>query len=75
MGGQLGPAGPVLGQALDLGLGGDVASDQEPEETLRQGLTAAGSAGQQLLALGDGVPTEPRNSRILRFTNPFLTVP
>ena len=57
--GQLGAPRPVLAEAADLLLGGDVAGDQEPEQTLGQRLLTAGRLGQQLLALGDGVAAEP----------------
>ncbi len=49
---------PLLGQPVDLGLRGHVAGEQEPEETLRQGLGTAGRLGQLLLALRDRVAAE-----------------
>ncbi len=38
----------------DLGFGGDLSGDEEPQESLWQGLGASGSSGQLLLALGNG---------------------
>ena len=43
--GQLGPAGPLRGQAPHLLLGGHLASEQQPEETLGKWLLAAGGLG------------------------------
>ena len=56
---QLGPAGPLRGQAPHLLLGGHLASEQQPEETLGKWLLAAGGLRKQLLALWDCVAAEP----------------
>ena len=58
VGGQRAAGGPLLGDGLSLGLGGHVAGDQQPEETLGQGFSATGGLGQELLALGDGLAAE-----------------
>jgi hypothetical protein len=56
--GELAAGGPLGGQVADLLLRGDLAGEEEPEETLGEGLGAAGSLGEDLLALGDGLATE-----------------
>ena len=54
--GDIGAGSPLGRQVTDLLLGGDLAGQQEPEETLGQGLSTAGSLGQELLDLGDLMP-------------------
>jgi hypothetical protein len=56
--GDLGPRSPVGRELANLLLGGNLASQEQPEETFRQGLLAAGGLGKELLALGDGLATE-----------------
>lgn len=56
--GDGGPGGPVGGQVADLLLGGDLAGEEEPEETLGKGLVATRSLGEELLDLGDGLAAE-----------------
>jgi len=51
--GDVGASSPLSGQVADLLLGGDLASQQKPEETLRKGLLATGGLGEELLDLGD----------------------
>lgn len=51
--GDIGASSPLRRQVADLLLGGDLASQQQPEETFRKGLLAAGGLGQELLNLGD----------------------
>lgn len=57
-GGELAAGSPLGGQVADLLLGGDLASEEEPEEALGERLAAAGSLGEDLLALGDGLAAE-----------------
>lgn len=49
---------PVLGELVNLLLGGYFTSDQEPEETLGKGLFTAGGLGKLLLDVGNGLATE-----------------
>jgi len=56
--GDIGAGGPLSGQVADLLLGGDLASEEEPEKTLRKRLLTAGGLGEQLLALGDSLAAE-----------------
>ena len=56
--GQGGAGGPLLGESGDLLLRGDLAGEQEPEETLGQGLRAARCLGKRLLDLRDRLATE-----------------
>ena len=51
--GNIGTSSPLGGQVTDLLLGGDLTSQEKPEETLREGLLTTGSLRQKLLALGD----------------------
>ena len=55
---ELAAGGPLGGQVADLLLSGDLAGEEEPEETLGEGLSATGSLGKDLLALGDGLAAE-----------------
>lgn len=55
---QVGGARPLLAELLDLGLGWDLAGDEEPEETLWQWLAALLGGGKELLAFWDGVALE-----------------
>ena len=57
-GGEGRAGSPVLGEGGDLLLGGDLAGEEEPEETLGQRLRPTGGLGEGLLALGDGLATE-----------------
>jgi hypothetical protein len=49
---------PVFGELIDLLLGGDLSSDQKPEETLRKRLLATGGFRKSLLNFGDGLAAE-----------------
>lgn len=49
---------PISAESLDLLDTWNFAGEQEPEETLGKGFFAAGSLGQELLDLGDGLATE-----------------
>jgi hypothetical protein len=51
--GDVGTGGPFCGQVADLLLGGNLASQQKPEETLWERLLTTGGLGEELLALGD----------------------
>lgn len=51
--GDVGAGSPLSGQVADLLLGGDLASQEKPEQTLGKGLLAAGGLGEDLLALRD----------------------
>tara|TARA_R110002003_G_scaffold141_33_gene13161 strand:- start:22828 stop:23037 length:210 start_codon:yes stop_codon:yes gene_type:complete len=51
--GDVGAGGPFCREVADLLLGGDLASQQKPEETFGERLLAAGGLGEELLALGD----------------------
>jgi hypothetical protein len=57
-GGELAAGGPLGGQVADLLLRGNLAGEEEPEETLRERLSATGSLGEDLLALRDGLAAE-----------------
>jgi hypothetical protein len=50
--------GPVFRELGDLLIRWDLASDEEPKETLRKGLRTTWSLGKLLLNLGDGLATE-----------------
>ncbi|RBQ93725.1 hypothetical protein VDGD_20346 [Verticillium dahliae] len=56
--GEVGTGGPLGGQVADLLLGRDLAGQEKPEETLGEGLLAAGGLGEKLLAFGDGLAAE-----------------
>lgn len=51
--GEVGAGSPLSRQVADLLLSRDLASQEEPEETLRKRLLTTGSLGEELLALGD----------------------
>ena len=51
--GNIRASGPLSRQVANLLLGGDLASEQKPEETLRKRLLATGGLGKQLLDFGD----------------------
>jgi hypothetical protein len=51
--GDVGAGSPLSRQVANLLLGGDLASQQKPEQTLRKGLLATGGLGEELLDLGD----------------------
>jgi hypothetical protein len=51
--GDIGAGGPLGREVANLLLGGDLAGQEEPEETFWQRLLAAGGLGEELLALGD----------------------
>jgi hypothetical protein len=52
-GGNIGAGSPLGRKGANLSLRGDLASQEEPEETLGQGLLTARSLGQELLEVGD----------------------
>lgn len=56
--GEGGASSPLLGEGVDLLLGGDLTGHQKPEETFREGFGAAGGFGQEFLALGNGFAAE-----------------
>jgi hypothetical protein len=56
--GDIRAGSPLSRELLDLFLGGDFTSDQEPEERFRQGFLTTISGRQFLLALWDGLATE-----------------
>jgi len=56
--GDIGAGSPLSGEVADLLLRGDLAGEEEPEETFGEGLLAAGGLGEQLLAFGDLVACE-----------------
>lgn len=51
-------SGPVLGELVDLLLGGDFTGDEEPEKTFGQWLLPTGGLGKSLLDIGDGFAAE-----------------
>lgn len=56
--GNGGTGSPVAGELLDLLLGGDLAGNEEPEETFREGFGTTGGFRKQILALRDSLATE-----------------
>jgi hypothetical protein len=56
--GDVGAGSPLSGEVADLLLGGDLAGQEKPEETLGKRLLAAGGLGEKLLDLGDGLAAE-----------------
>jgi hypothetical protein len=56
--GDIGASGPLGGEVANLLLGGNLAGQEEPEETLGQRLRATGGLGKELLAFGDGLAAE-----------------
>jgi hypothetical protein len=56
--GEIGAGSPLSGEVADLLLGGDLAGEEEPEETFWERLLAAGGLGEELLAFGDGLAAE-----------------
>jgi hypothetical protein len=56
--GEVGAGSPLGREITDLLLRRDLTGEEKPEETLRKGLLATGSLGEELLALGDGLSTE-----------------
>jgi len=56
--GDVGAGSPPSGEVGDLLLGGNLAGQEKPEETLRKGLLATGGLGKDILALGDGLAAE-----------------
>jgi hypothetical protein len=62
--GDIGTGSPLGRQITDLLLGGDLAGQQEPEETLGQGLLTTGSLGQELLALGNLEKTGEQSKKL-----------
>jgi hypothetical protein len=63
--GELRALRKLLGDSLSLGLGGDLAGHQKPEESLREGFVTANSLGEKVLAFRDGKTTE---------TNSFISI-
>ena len=57
-GGDGGTGGPVLGEGVNLLLGGNLTSEEKPEETLRKRLRPARGLRESLLDLGDGLAAE-----------------
>jgi hypothetical protein len=51
--GDVGTGSPLGGEVADLLLGGDLAGQEEPEETFWKRLLATGGLGKELLAFGD----------------------
>ena len=51
--GDVGAGSPLSGEVADLLLGGDLAGQEEPEETFWERLLATGGLGEELLAFGD----------------------
>jgi hypothetical protein len=51
--GHVGAGGPLGGEVAHLLLRGNLAGQQQPEETFWKGLLAAGGLGEELLAFGD----------------------
>lgn len=56
--GDVGAGSPLSGEVADLLLGGDLAGQEKPEETLGERLLAAGGLGEKLLDLRDGLAAE-----------------
>jgi hypothetical protein len=52
-GGDIGAGSPLSRESANLSLGGDLASQEEPEETLGEGLLTTRSLGEELLEVGD----------------------
>lgn len=52
------PGSPLLRKTLDLFVGRDLTSQEQPEEGLRQGLGTSRSRGELLLTLGNSQATE-----------------
>jgi len=52
-GGNIGAGSPLGRERANLSLRRDLASQEEPEETLGQGLLTTRSLGQELLEVGD----------------------
>ena len=57
-GGDGGTGGPVLGEGVDLLLGGNLTSEEKPEETLGERLRPARGLRESLLNFGDGLAAE-----------------
>jgi hypothetical protein len=51
--GDVGAGSPLSGEVADLLLGGDLAGQEEPEETFWERLLATGGLREELLAFGD----------------------
>jgi hypothetical protein len=51
--GDVGAGSPLGGEVADLLLRGDLAGQEEPEETFWERLLATGGLGEELLAFGD----------------------
>lgn len=56
--GDIGAGSPLGGEVADLLLGGDLAGEEEPEETFGERLLATRGLGKELLAFGDGLAAE-----------------
>jgi hypothetical protein len=56
--GDLGTSSPLLGKTLDLLRGRDLSGEEEPEESLGEGLRSTRSGRELCLALGDGESSE-----------------
>ena len=57
-GGEGRAGSPVLGEGVDLLLGGNLTSEEKPEETLGKRLRPARGLRESLLDLGDGLAAE-----------------
>lgn len=56
--GELGTRSPFAREGISLLLGGNLTSEEKPEEGFGKRLLAAGGSGKSLLALGDGLSAE-----------------
>jgi hypothetical protein len=52
-GGDIGAGSPLSRESANLGLRGDLAGQEEPEETFGEGLLTTRSLGEELLEVGD----------------------
>lgn len=60
--GEVGASSPLSREGIDLLLRGDLAGQEEPEETFGERLLATGGLGQKLLALGDLKKKKKKNT-------------
>jgi hypothetical protein len=64
--GQFAPLPPLLGDGLDIGVGGQVAGQEKEENALRQGFLAARPLGQFFPQLGNGEPAESDSFKLVQ---------
>ena len=64
-------SGPVLAEFGDLLLGGDLASNEQPEETFGQRLVTTGRLREEVATFGDAVATEA--DTLLYATSVFIS--